>query len=188
MNLFRHRGLGCERDRRGSDGFTLIELLAVIAIIAILAGLLLPALTRAREKAKGIACLNNEKQLGLACVLYSDDENDRLPYNLGAAEIRQTVARNQFLNWSSTVLDWEVNNSDNTNTFLVTQGGIGPYTSRSAKLYRCPSDRVVSDLQAQAGWTERVRSISMNAMIGDAGEFSSSGANTNNPAYKQYSR
>jgi prepilin-type N-terminal cleavage/methylation domain-containing protein/prepilin-type processing-associated H-X9-DG protein len=187
MNRFRHRDLGWQHDRRGSGkGFTLIELLAVISIIAILAGLILPTLNSAKAKAKSIACLNNEKQLGLACILYADDANDRLPYNLGSAEIQQTVARDQYLNWSSTVMDWEVKNSDNTNTVLLTRGGIGPYTSRSGRVYHCPSDNVVSDLQAQAGWTARVRSISMNAMIGDAGEFSRSGANTNNPEYKQF--
>lgn len=64
-------------------GFTLIELLVVIAVIAILAAILLPALAAARERARGLICLSNTRQLEFAWALYADDNNGQLPCNLG---------------------------------------------------------------------------------------------------------
>src|SRR5437762_8972524 len=68
-----------DRLRRSRAAFTLIELLVVIAIIAILAALLLPALGRAKQKAQGVACMNNTKQLALGWILYAGDNDDRTP-------------------------------------------------------------------------------------------------------------
>src|SRR5258706_5719186 len=150
--------------------FTLIELLVVIAIIAILASLLLPVLTKSKDKAEGVACAANQKQLSLAWLLYAAENGDLLVNNHGVSE---TFARRQT--WANNVEDW-LDGDANTNIIYLTDSKLGPYANRSAKIYKCPSDREPA-LNGQ-----RIRSMSMNALVGDPGEVT----NRFNPLYIQF--
>jgi prepilin-type N-terminal cleavage/methylation domain-containing protein/prepilin-type processing-associated H-X9-DG protein len=168
-----------------SRAFTLLELLVVVAVIGILASLLLPALTKAKGRGQSIYCLNNLKQLNLGWLMYAHDNGDRLAYNVGATELQQLLAQRQTYNWADSLLNWELD-ANNTNLALNTDAGLGQYVSRNAQVYKCPADHVLSSIQRKAGWPGRSRSISLNAMVGDAGEFTRSGANVNNPDYRQF--
>ena len=152
------------------SAFTLIELLVVIAIIAILAGLLLPALSRAKIGSLEIACANHIRQLTLAWILYADDNNDLLVNNHG---IDETKARRD--NWVNHVLDWG-NSDDNTNEVYLSGAKLGSYVNRSIGVYKCPSDKSV------AANGPRIRSISMNSLVGDPGVLT----NRFNPSYMQF--
>ena len=167
--------------KTGATGFTLIELLTVIAIVAVLAALLLPALAKARERARAIGCLNNTKQLSLACQMYAGDYGDNLPYNLGMAGSSYRTN----LNWVNNVMTWDLN-SDNTNLATLADASLGSFVGGNTRVYRCPSDWALSTVQRAAGWTARIRSYSMNAMVGNAGNFSKNGYNVNNPSYTQF--
>ncbi len=150
--------------------FTLIELLVVIAIIAILAALLLPTLSRSKAKAEGMTCANNIRQLSVAWLLYADENDDTLVNNHG---VQETLARRQT--WANNVQDW-VDGDDNTNLVYLSGSKLGPYASRATKIYKCPSDRE----PALNG--DRIRTMSMNALVGNPGEVT----NQFNPTYVQF--
>jgi len=148
-----------------ASGFTLIELLVVIAIIAILAGLLLPALAKAKTKAQGIMCLNNNKQLQLAWHLYASDFDDRVCNNFTIPGTQEAIARKTFDNWVNNVMDWSLEKSI-TNVEYVKNGVLARYTAAALQIYKCPADVFLSSQQRRASWTARLRSNSMNAFFG----------------------
>jgi prepilin-type N-terminal cleavage/methylation domain-containing protein/prepilin-type processing-associated H-X9-DG protein len=162
-------------------GFTLIELLVVIAIIAILAGMLLPALGRAKAKAQGIMCMSNTKQLMVANHMYQGDNADKFPgaYHGGFQPTATSVEKPWVTGW----VDW-TNGSDNTNTIFLLDpryAVLAVYFGNSKNIYKCPADKYIGTAQRAKGWSERVRSVSGDIYVGEGNGWTSLGGGPSGP-------
>ena len=164
------KGLGTQEKRFrgcGAPGFTLIELLVVIAIIAILAAMLLPALSRARAKSQGVACLNHLRQLSTATMIYTVDYRDAWPLNNegdAALDLANPPANYQPKVWAegregSNLFD------DATAMGMLSErvSLLAAYTKEKG-IFRCPGDKLTWKVNGQ--WVRRPRSYGMNAYVG----------------------
>ncbi len=156
--------------RRARKGFTLIELLVVIAIIAILAGMLLPALAKAKTKAQGILCMNNTKQLMLAWQMYNGDCNDSIvgAYHGTPAQGGAAASDTKKAPWALGWLDFTTR-QDNTNILYIIDpkySKLANYLGQNKNIFKCPADIYVSSVQRAKGWSARVRSLSGNVGVG----------------------
>ena len=148
-------------------GFTLVELVVIMAIIGVLAGLLIPALGKAKALAQRTACLSNLRQLGLSWTLYSGDNDGRLV---------ESYPGNPANNPYAWVLGNMQNASDAVNPDLIMRGQLFQYNN-NLTIYRCPADR---GMTVNGKPVQPVRSCSMNAFMGDSSRFG-------NPTYQAIS-
>jgi prepilin-type N-terminal cleavage/methylation domain-containing protein len=171
------------------SAFTLIELLVVIAIIAILASLLLPTLSRAKQKAQGIACMNNHRQLTFAWLVYAHDNNDLFLF----ASPRLDGTRRET-SWMGGYLDFSPANRSNWDVAEdIQKSPLWPYCGKAAGIFKCPADQstvVPSSGPFFGRPTARVRSMSMSIWFGGfGGDLNAPGlAGLTSPPWRLYLR
>jgi prepilin-type N-terminal cleavage/methylation domain-containing protein len=152
------------RTNRGQEGFTLIELLVVIAIIAILAGMLLPALGKAKSKAQGIGCLNNTKQLMVGWTMYSGDYNDQICRSGGLDVVIENASPTKNYPNNQWCMGTMHQGPSWTNGILIMDSLLYSYVN-SLAVYRCPADRATTRGPMGGGGAPKVRSLAMNCFM-----------------------
>ena len=151
MKFFKLNYPGKRASRLRNYGFTLIELLVVIAIIAILAAMLLPALAKAKQKAQGMRCLNNLKQLQLSWIMYSGDNSEKIVPNINGGAT-SWVTGNVSLN------------PDFTNVIPIMNGTLYSY-AKNVGIYVCPTAKAIKPAGAATAATA-VRHYSIGGRMG----------------------
>jgi type II secretory pathway pseudopilin PulG len=141
----------------------LIELLVVIAIIAILAALLLPGLSKAKQNAHRIQCMNHHRQLALAWRMYVDDHGGTLLFASENPQFPETAAGA----WITGLLDLTERPTNWDPSLTVQRSPLWSYTGRDLTIWKCPADK--SSVEVDGQRKPRVRSMSMNVYLGGWG-------------------
>lgn len=175
-----------EQRHFAARGFTLVELVVVLTLLALLALIAAPALSRTQPNAEANQCRGNLRALITAWQMYAPDNNDRMVTAVhGGAAAGGFGDSTYGVGWASGWLDWSAA-SDNTNVALLVNikyAKLASYVSQ-ARTYKCPSDRYLSAVQEARGWTQRARSYSGDAYLGE-GNWSTG---PTDPLYKQLTK
>jgi prepilin-type N-terminal cleavage/methylation domain-containing protein/prepilin-type processing-associated H-X9-DG protein len=159
--------------------FTLIELLVVIAIIAILAAMLLPALAKAKDQARRIQCVSNQKQMILAWTMYPGDQRERLVLNGG----RNPSAAMPYL-WVYGGNHGDTQSLTNAQYLVSPNYALFASYIRAVGTYKCPADRTLWPIQG-LGKVYELRSYCMNVYMGSAPGYVETPLGVN-PSYQVY--
>jgi prepilin-type processing-associated H-X9-DG protein len=177
-----------------SAGFTLVELLVTAGLICFLTLLIVPALARTKPNNKATECLNNLRQFNAAYSMYASDYQDRVPNNFGVNDILADIQSGTLANWANNGMTWNASGTSvydqgNTNREWVANGVLGKYLADPLRVYKCPADTFLSPVQVSAGYSARLRSISMNSVLGrftSGNDSTAQGLNGFFPQYLQY--